>query len=86
LILPTDLTARQKRALRLIHDVRLYRRQSGHYGRTPAMVTSDMVNHLRGLGLVRIDYTARQPRPELTGAGRNLHTIMETREQMRGQA
>lgn len=86
MILPSELTARQKRALRLIHDVRLYRRQSGHYGRTPAMVTNDMVIHLRGLGLVSIDYSHRNPHPQLTGAGRNLHTIMEAREQQRGQA
>lgn len=84
-VLPAQLTQTQKRALRLIHDRRMYRRLNG-YGQAPAGVSLDVVSTLRGLGLVRIDISGRQPCPVLTGAGHNLHNVMTVRAEQRRQA
>ncbi|GAA2871747.1 hypothetical protein GCM10010837_24080 [Aminobacter niigataensis] len=82
MILPQQLSPQQKRGLRLIHDHRLYRRLNG-YGKAPAGVSLDVVNSLRGLGLIRIDITGRQPCPVLTGQGKNLHIVMQARAERR---
>ena len=84
-ILPAQLSTQQKRALRLIHDHRLYRRLNG-YGRSPSNISLDVVSSLRGLNLVRIDTAGHQPCPVLTGHGRNLYDVMKMRADMRRRA
>ncbi len=84
-ILPAQLSSQQRRAIRLIHDHRLYRRPKG-YGRAPSGVSLDVISSLKGLNLVRIDITGRQPCPVLTGQGKNLYDVMQLRAEMRRQA
>lgn len=84
-VLPAQLSTQQKRALRLIHDHRLYRRHKG-YGPSLSSVSLDVVSSLRGLNLVRIDTAGREPCPVLTGQGKNLYDVMQLRAEMRRQA
>lgn len=84
-VLPAQLSAQQKRAIRLINDHRLYRRLNG-FGRAPAGVSLDVVASLKSLGLVRIDTSGHQPCPVLTGHGRNMFIVMQARAEQRRQA
>jgi hypothetical protein len=79
-LLPADLTYQQRKALDLVAgNSRLYRVTRG-WGIKPNHLTLVIAAQLVGLGLARVDRTG-SPRLVLTGAGQNLHAVIEARRE-----
>lgn len=85
LVDPRTLSARQRRALRLMVQRQLYRARNG-YGAVPDKVSLDVAASLMALGLAKVDATGRHPRLAPTFNGRNVVGIMELRSPRPGLA
>lgn len=77
---PKLLSAKQRKALGLMAQGRMYRAKGNRYGHHPMSATLDVVNSLVSLGLARIErHNGRLPYPLLTGAGRAVLDVIEQR-------